>query len=644
VTNDGKGKGPSASADELFGILADQSPNMIFVNNLQHNVFVNTRCAELTGYSREELNAPGFDFRNLIAPEDRVMVEERLGAHREGQEVAPYAYRLVTKDGRRVDVINSTRLITYRGQPAILGVVTDITEFKQAQRALAESEARYRALIELLPDAVAVTDLEGKLQMANQQLARLHGFDSPEELIATTPSTIELVAPERLEQEQARARRLLEGGGVEVSETTLLRRDGSQVIVETALAVMTGEDGKPAGFVGVLRDITVRKQAEELQRRVLQAQKLESLGILAGGIAHDFNNLLMGMLGSASLALEEVQPSSPLHGHIEQISSSATRAAELTRELLAYSGKGRVAVRPLVLSELVQGMGELLRISLPKKAMLDYRLEEQPPVVEGDAAQLQQVVMNLIINAGESLGDSVGSVTVRVARETVDRAQLARAAVGQDLPEGTYALLEVTDTGSGMDAATQARMFDPFYTTKTTGRGLGLAAVLGIVRGHGGALQVESRPKEGTAVRVLLPLAAATVDAPSPPQPERFRGWGTILVVDDESVVRVVATSMLEKLGFEVIAVSGGAAAVDVLQTKGARIRAVVLDLTMPELSGEETLRILREINPDLPVLLSSGYDQQEAASHLGRAGRTGFVQKPYRLDQLARALEDTLS
>jgi PAS domain S-box-containing protein len=627
-----EGRGTGRTGAELFGILA---------NNLRHNAYVNRRCVEVTGYEVEELCAPTFDFFSLVAPEDRGWVAKKLAGHREGQEIEPYGYRLVTRDGRQIEVINSTRLIDYHGEPAILGVITDISQVKAAQRALSLSEEHHRTLMELMPDGIAITDLAGRLRMGNRRLAEMLGYGSVEELRESPAPPIERVSPDQREQ-ALQAEELAGRGGVAFAEATLLRRDGTPITMEIAHAVLTGEDGRPEGFIRVLRDITLRRQAEELERHMLQAQKLESLGLLAGGIAHDFNNLLMGVLGNASLALRLLPDDARARRCVQQIDDAAARAAKLTRQMLAYAGKSKLDVQPLDLSRVVQEMGELLKVSLPKKVSLEYQLEEPGPVVNGDAAQLHQVMMNLIINAGEAIGDTAGRVAVHCESRTATDDTLAQAVVGRDLLCRDFASLEVADSGCGMDAETRSRMFDPFYTTKATGRGLGLAAVVGVVRSHGGAMLVESAPGEGTSVRVLLPLAGeAPAQVSAPPPPRAYQGHGTIVVVDDESVSLEVTHRMLRRLGFDVIPVSGGREALALLQEEGAAIDAVVLDMTMPDLSGEETLEELRRLKPELPVLLYSGYSAQEAAG-LCR-GPTTFLQKPFRLESLGNALRELL-
>jgi len=373
------------------------------------------------------------------------------------------------------------------------------------------------------------------------------------------------------------------------------------------------------------------------------SRKLESLGILAGGIAHDFNNLLVGILGNAGLALLELPAGSPARPLVEQVEKAALCAAELTNQMLAYAGKGRFVVASVDLSHLVEEMAHLHSAAISKKAILTCDLGEALPAVEGDATQLRQVVMNLLTNASDAVGDESGAITVRTGVVDADRRCLEEAYLSEDLPEGAYVYVEVADTGSGMDAETKARIFDPFFTTKFTGRGLGLAGTLGIVRAHRGAICVESEPGSGTTFRVLLPAAghAAASPEPGPPAAGPPVVTGTVLVVDDEEAVRTVARSALERAGFSVLTACDGREGIEVFRAHADDIAAVVLDLTMPVVSGTEALRGLRALRAGVPVVLSSGYTEEDATGRFGSYETTAFVQKPYRPSELvAKGIE----
>jgi signal transduction histidine kinase/ActR/RegA family two-component response regulator len=386
-------------------------------------------------------------------------------------------------------------------------------------------------------------------------------------------------------------------------------------------------------------------ERQQMQARVQEVQKLESLGVLAGGIAHDFNNLLVGIMGNAGLALMELPPEEAGRARIVQIETAARRASDLARQMLDYSGKGAFVVTPLDVSELVKEMTQLLRVSIGASVDIKYALDDQPVVIEGDATQLRQVVMNLVVNASDAIGPSGGTITVTTGRVHADRSYLSGTFVDEGLEEGEYAVIDVSDTGAGMDAATQARIFDPFYTTKTHGRGLGLAAVLGIVRAHHGALKVYSEPGHGSTFKLLLPLTEAAV-APDPWAARSSTPWqgeGTVLVVDDEPMVRDVAEAILRRQGLTVVTATDGEDAVRVFSADPDRFAVVLLDLTMPRLSGAEAFRQIRAIRPEASVILMSGYSEEEAGGRFAGKGLAGFLEKPFSTQGLSAAIERVL-
>ena len=410
----------------------------------------------------------------------------------------------------------------------------------------------------------------------------------------------------------------------------------------------------PRGILGVgsvLIEITDQKRAEAgrlaIETKVQQAQKLESLGVLAGGIAHDFNNILTGILGYADLALLQLGRGSVASTSIDQVVLGARRAAELTRQLLAYSGKGQFIVEPIHLGELVMETSQLLSLSISRRCKLQLDIEPTLPRVSADASQMRQVVMNLLLNASEAIGDRNGTITMHLGSQLCDREWLAHSRLGDDLPAGRYVCIEISDDGCGMSAETLAKIFDPFFTTKFTGRGLGLSAVLGIVRGHRGAIKVKSEVGGGTRFSVFLPAfrPRAVTQRLTRLRPQAgFRGSGAVLVVDDEEAVRGLAQSMLTQMGFQVLVASDGVEALQVVQAEARRVRLVLLDLTMPRMDGEETLNALRALNPKLPIILTSGYNEPAASEGTTPRGANGFIQKPYLFDQLSEIVRKTLS
>ena len=393
------------------------------------------------------------------------------------------------------------------------------------------------------------------------------------------------------------------------------------------------------------REITRRKHKEENQRKIeaqiLQTQKLESLGVLAGGIAHDFNNLLMVILGNADLALMKLPPASPVRHNILDIEKSSRRAADLCKQMLAYSGKGKFIIGPVNLSEIIQGMIEMLKVSISKKASISCNLDSNLPFIEADTAQMRQVVINLITNASESIGDQNGTITLSTGEQYCDSNYLTEPYFEENLPEGSYAYIEVKDSGSGMVEETKAKIYDPFFSTKFTGRGLGLPAVLGIVRGHKGIIKVDSVPGYGCTFKVLFPVIKTPAKESSAPSAESraWGGTGTILIADDDESVRNVGKEMLEMAGFRILTASDGREAIDMYRAHQEEIVCILLDLTMPNMDGEETFRELLLIRPDIRVILCSGYNVQELSERFAGKGLAGFIQKPFQYTGLISIL-----
>lgn len=537
----------------------------------------------------------------------------------------------------------------------VLGTWQDITARKQAEDRLRESRMHLVASQRIARvgswelDLGVPDDLEANSLRWTDETFRIFGYE-PGALMPSNAAFWACVhADDRAKIQDAVARALETQSVYEVDHRVVLPDGRVRFIHERAELVMDAATGKPLKFVGTAQDVTERKQAEDERRRLeaqlLQAQKLESLGVLAGGIAHDFNNLLSSILGYADLALHELPAASPTRHLIGEAVNGALRAAELTNQMLAYSGKGRFVVEPVHLAQVLDDMSRLLQMSISKKCALTYNLVPDLPVVEADATQLRQVVMNLVINASEAMGETGGVIAISTGVRHCDRAYLSETYLDENLPAGAYVYLEVADTGSGMTPETRARIFDPFFTTKFTGRGLGLSVVLGIVRGHGGAVKVLSEPGQGTTFRVLLPASAMPAQAAAQREagPKEWRGSGTVLVVDDEDMVRDLTRRMLESLGFTVLTAADGEEGVAVFRREDGRICLVLLDMSMPRLDGEETLREMRRIRANVPTILCSGYNEQTATSRFAGIGPSAFIQKPFRYDSLAAVVRRVL-
>jgi PAS domain S-box-containing protein len=495
------------------------------------------------------------------------------------------------------------------------------------------------AIVESSDDAIVSKDLTGIVLTWNRAAERLYGYAAAE--MIGRPMAL-LLPPDRPDEEGIILEQLRTGVRVEHFETVRRRKDGKRIDVSITVSPIFDKQGIIRGASHVARDISERK-ALETQR--LHTQKLESLGILAGGVAHDFNNLLTGILGNASLALDAMHPSSPHRRILEECIRAAERAAQLTRQLLAYAGKGRFVTQPVNLSVLVREISTLIQTSIPRKVQVRLELQDQVPLIEADTGQLQQIVMNLVINGAEAIGDNVGLVVCTTGTQAVDEAYIRTLGLDTDgITPGQYVTLEVHDSGCGMDEATIARIFDPFFTTKFTGRGLGLAAVLGIVRGHKGSLKVYSSPGKGSTFKLLFPaLPTSAVVEDSEAAHRELSGNGTVLVVDDEEAVRSTAKNTLEHYGYRAIEVKDGREAVELFRQIADEIALVLLDLTMPYMNGEEVLRELQLIKSDVRVLLSSGFNEVEAVRRFTGKGLAGFLQKPYTSMALAQTIKKIL-
>jgi signal transduction histidine kinase/CheY-like chemotaxis protein len=385
------------------------------------------------------------------------------------------------------------------------------------------------------------------------------------------------------------------------------------------------------------RDAALRA-SEEVVR---QMQKLDSLGLLAGGIAHDFNNFLATMLGNVNLAARKLSAVSPAMPYLRTLESTVLRAADLTKQMLACSGRGRFVIKGVDLSQLVEEVTHLLAVAFPKSVVLRFHLAPDLPIVEADVAQLQQVVMNLVTNAAEAIGDRAGIVSVTTGVVDIDVDRPKTMSVGHSMTPGRYVTLEVSDSGSGIDPGVLPKIFDPFFTTKRSGRGLGLCAMIGILRGHHAGLDIDSEPGKGSTFKVYFPAGAREVLAVPPPvaAAPSVRHRGIALVVDDEASLRHVLAEMLEEQGFQAIEAADGLEAVAFVQEHRSAVALVLMDMTMPRMNGEDASRAIRSLEPGVPVILCSGYTEQEAVQRFVGTGLAGFLQKPFGQEALENAV-----
>ncbi|HYQ47672.1 MAG TPA: PAS domain S-box protein, partial [Thermodesulfovibrionales bacterium] len=622
-----------------YRTLFDFATDAIFILDLDGKfIDVNRIAYTRLGYTKKEMLS--MNVSELDPPEFAARVPERLAEiSRHGQAVFESAHR--RKDGSVMPVEVNCRLLNYEGRKVYFSIIRDITERKQAETLLRASEEQFRVIVDTSQVGIILVDPQGTITFANNRMAEMFGMRMAA-LIGTS-------YPEHLhETEKAtgdgRMRQLIRGEIQSVStERHYIRADGTDFWGYLSGKRLENPDGTLRSLVGIIADITDRKQAEQerlmMERRFLHAQKLESLGILAGGIAHDFNNLLMAILGNLDIAMLKLLPDSSARENIEQSAQAALRAADLTRQMLAYSGRGRFIVEALDLNRLVEENANLFRAAISRATALRLDLTRPLPLIEADAGQIQQVIMNLLTNASEAIAENTGVIALTTGSQPCDTKCLKRSRI-EDVPhEGNFVYLEVSDTGAGMDEQTQQRMFDPFFTTKTAGRGLGMSAILGIVRGHHGAIFIDSAAGGGTTIRILFPAMAekkssegagsvreATLTDPTAPA-------GTVLVVDDEEIVRNICTEMVGALGMQVLTASDGRHALEVFRQNAERISLVILDITMPVMDGITAFRELVRIRPGVKIILSSGYDDQDSLRQLASEGLAGFIKKTVHPD-----------
>jgi PAS domain S-box-containing protein len=595
-------------------------------------LYANPRAAALTGLKPEEMT--GRSFRDLLpgvfTPSRADLVEKAMARQ-----------DFLALDGRAEPPGIWFELNAYPAQDSVSVFIRDVTDRKNAETAIARSEEHFRRIFDESPVGMAILGVDGRFHRVNHAMCRMLEY-SEGELLGMPVTQVTPAADLDSSGFYSRKQQEFVSGLTDhlQMEKRYLTKSGKILWCNLNACVLRETEDR-FYFLGIIENVTDRKQIEEQFR---ESQKLESLGVLAGGIAHDFNNLLTGILGNASLGLDLSPPNSPVRPLLQRLIKASERAADLTRQLLAYAGKGRFVLTTINLSTAVKEISGLLRATFPARVRLDLDLALDVPLIEADPAQIHQIIMNLLLNAAESIpAGREGVVQVRTFEMQATEEDLRGALSSAPPQPGRYAAVEVADNGSGMDAATQARIFEPFFTTKFTGRGLGLSAVLGIVGSYKGALTVESREEAGTRFRVLLPASATTVEPADSRSSLDIHGSGTILVVDDEQLVLAVARSALERVGYDILVAESGNEALEIVERHARRIAAVILDMTMPGMSGEECFKQIKKIRPDMPVILSTGNSETETTSRLAGEAITGFLQKPYTAAQLAETIKSAM-
>ncbi len=632
-------------SENRYRCLVDASPVAIAVHQDGVMKFANETASRIIGAaSPKELM--GRAILDLVHPSSREIVMQRVRHVLElGLVSSPIEIKLVSIQGKTIDVEISGMQVSFEGKPAVQVVFQDISERRRADHALRRSESYFRSLIQNSSDVILVLATDGEIRYASPSASRVFGY-RPEQTLGRRLE--DYVHGEDHSTLLETTGKIVENPHVaESSEFRLRHNDGKWRDVAAQGKALI-EDGEVTGLVLNVRDQTERNAAEaeriKLEGELQHIHKMEAIGTLAGGVAHDFNNLLGGILGYASMLKAGYEgQDEKVFKAASTIETAAGRAAELTSQLLGFARKGKHQNVRLNLHDLIHEAIGLLTRTVDKNIQIEQRLEAQRPEVLGDPAQLQQILLNLAVNSRDAMPQG-GRLTFRTEDVVLDEGFCRRHAGAS---EGPHVLITTSDTGEGIPRDIQDRIFEPFFTTKDPGKGtgMGLAMIYGIVKNHGGSIYLYSEPGQGTAFKIFLPIAAGgSYAAPAPDTHEPIKGKGRILVVDDEEVIRNLATDMLEMLGYDVMTAVDGLRAVEDYAESLAEIDLAIIDMIMPNMGGRDCFRKLRELRPDLRAVLSTGYGRDGAAQEILDEGMVGFVQKPYRIEQLSEVVSRALS
>lgn len=627
-------------SEELYRTALEKSNDGISIIQDGKYVYANPKLLKTIG--REEEGIVGLPLGFYTHPDDREKVRAYYEARQKGEPVPQsYDMRVVKPDGS-VIIINITAIkISYQGRPATMSFILDITERKKAEEALRRSEERYRTIIESIDDDYFETDLKGRITFFNKPT----GWSGHKRTELVGRQHTEYTSPQMAKKVETIFNKIYrDGKPARITDYEVIRPDGHLVYLEMSVSLMRDADGKPIGFRGISRDVTEQKKMEEerskLTEQLHQAQKMEAIGTLAGGIAHDFNNLLMGIQGYTSLMLLDMTEAHPFTDQLKAVQTLVQSGATLTKQLLGFARAGRYEVAPTDLNALIaKAIALFARTRKEIRIFEKYDPHLRPADV--DRGQIDQVLLNIFVNAWQAM-PAGGSLYVETQNKTLDDT----SANHLNLPAGTYVQISITDNGIGMDDKTLQRIFDPFFTTKEMGRGtgLGLASAYGIIKGHGGTISVSSATGEGSTFDIYLPASSSTPESEQTDSSETIRGHETVLLVDDEEIITDVSGRLLEELGYRVLVAHSGDEALVVYNNRCSEIDLVIVDMIMPGMSGSETFDRLKAINPDVRVILSSGYSVDGKAQAILDRGVRVFLQKPYRLDDLAQKIREALA
>lgn len=616
---------------------------------------VNRTFAEMAGFETPEQMIS--EVKNIgeqlyVNPDERLLLNKRLS---ENSYVRNSVFEFKRKNGGSFwGSVNSIVVRDEKGEPLYYhGTMIDITDRKKAEDALRLSEERYRMLAEFTGEIIYDRDLiRGGTQWAGHS-EELTGFSIKELEYMGIEGWRGRIHPDDVERIIAEIDLAIREKTVFSVEYGFMESDGTYMYIEESGGCIYDEAGEPARMLGAMKDISDRVFAAEerlkLERRLFYAQKMESLGIMAGGIAHDFNNLLLGIMGSIELALMDVKPETPVYKNLKRAMKASHRASDITRQMLAYSGKGHFVMSQTHPESLLRGMSDILRSTVSRSISIKTEIPDKLPVIMADAGQFQQVIMNLVTNSSEAIGEGQGEIIITVGEELLTADYLSHKRLDSELKPGSYVCIDISDNGCGMDEDIRKKVFEPFFSTKQTGRGLGLPAVQGIMRGHGGAVVMESMKNSGTKARLIFPALGETEQVKQRKTPSSSallkpgQSAGLILVVDDEDVVRDLCMEFVRIAGYEVMGAEDGLKGVEIFRRESDKLACVLLDLSMPKMDGVTAFHEMKKINPGIPVILCSGYSEDDATRSFAGETLAGFLQKPYKLDVLSYKLRSVI-
>ncbi len=603
-------------------------PEMLLVYTPEGKILhANHAAAKILEYAVTYL--PGQSMLDLVASDDRDRLRERLASRENGASSYVVSYR--TASGQTLPFEVTEHRLMFGGRDAIVGMMRDLTD----RLPIDEERALLSAALEQSGDVFLVTALDGTIRYANRAFEAVTGF-ARTEAVGSNVSALSVDKAQWRELASTIAR-----GETWAGRMTRKRKDGTTYVSNSTVSPIVDKSGVITSVVGVERDVT---REEELQGALVQAQKMEAVGTLAGGIAHDFNNLLTGILGYASLLRRLVPTDGEIPQMVEIIESSAIRAAQLTQQLLGFARRGKNRNVTVDLNETARQVVKLLSRTIDKRIQLVTDLHFGSLCADGDPTQLEQSILNLALNARDAVAHTEApQIALRTAKFTMDLGFCERH---PGATPGNYVVCEVKDNGMGIEPTVMKRIFEPFFTTKPSGKGtgMGLSMVYGIVKAHGGYVSATSELDEGSVFRMYLPIAMQDPVPEPKPRTKLHYGQGRILLVDDESVIRQTASSMLRRLGYDVVAFEHGGEALTFFREFGKGVQLAIVDMMMPGMDGSALTRALLKLAPQLPIILSTGYGLNDAAQSILDAGASNFAPKPYNWPEFSRVVADTIA